>query len=719
MKSTVKIPKSRLTAPIDYGEVLKTCRALGVALAYEEYDFIQTDGNVVVFDAYSAAHYYSPLDVKGGVIAFPFRLSCNTDSGERVAYCGLRFSESRIATWKPIINDSAKARLAVDVDAGAIPISSGVCCISSEAAYNEYRSHLKDEEQPLSGHIMLDGQINSEVELFGYKYAVFSTGWGDGRYKCYAGYTEDGTVAAIMVDFGMIEYRIPESDETIEVEIEGSGVYIADPNKSEPQNNIERWTREIEAATTKEGKFTAYARRGYAYHSQGETEKALADYMKAIETCAGISDRGTLLRAWPVYDNAADIYIRKSDYEAAIAIMTVALRVGDHFYAGAFVRLIDLYLLTKHNDKAMEIAELMLKNRPNDPVANMKFAEVCVSEMKYAAAATAYERLASEFKLYDNLFDEASCLIELGDLDGADSALERYPSKEYNEQYWYYKAYIAFKKRNYADALESAERSHAIDEEYMPALYLIIDTLSIMQEYHSVAIYAEKYKKLRPDKEYGYSVCAEAHLILGNFSESAKNYWYLYKAINKSDKYAALAAITASRMGDNSRRNKLLKLLRRKRSRYYAAAAYAAHISKYRKRKLAIVKIVYNLNRDDDFLLQLAVYLAGTDNVRPATHILDVVFKGDNPSFEVVAQQVRIAAKLGDDELFDRLFDYYVEHFAGNVTDDDKRVISERFRSSVGAPIRRVNWDQIKPETQDEPDATAQNAAADGNGGRS
>ncbi len=697
MKFNVKIPKSRLSAPVDFGEVIASRRVLDTPLEYEEYDFMQTDGSVVLYDAYSSAHKYAPLDFKSGVIAFPYCLNCVTDRGERVAYCGLRFSEEPIAEWIPICSDAEKARLGVDPEAAAVPIASGVCCISSAEAYGIYRSHLKDEVHPLSGLIVLDGQTHIEVELYGKKYAVFSTGWGDGRFKCYKGVTAAGNVAQFIVDFGMIEYPKPVRDETVDVEIESDNVYLVDPRRSEPENNVMHWTRVLENAVDPISRLRAYSRRGYAYHSLNDTENALSDYIHAVEECRYVKDRGELLRAWSVYDNAAAIYEQKSDYEAAIDLMTKALKVGDNFYASAYVRLIDLYQLTKRTDKAMEIAERMLNNRPNDPVANMKYAEVCVAAMEYAKAARTYERLASSFRLYENLFDGASCLIELGDLDGADAALERHPSKEYNEQYWYYKAYIDFKKRRYSDALKKAERSHDIDGEYMPALYLLIDTHSIMQEYHAVARYAEEYKKLRPDKEYGYSICGEAQLILGNYSESSKNYGYLYEAIKKDDKYAALAAVTAAKMGDSKRKRKLLKALRRKKSEYYGGAIYALYITKYRKRGIALSKVVYNLKTSDDFLLCLAIYLAGTDNVLPATRILDVLYKRNTQSFEVVAQQIRTAVKLGDDKLFDKLFDFYMEHYAGEVTESDRELIAERFKL-VGT-LKHLHRKTVNTET--------------------
>lgn len=685
-----------MTAPIDFGAVIASHSACGVKLDYAELDFMQVrDGKVVMFDAYAVAHKYAPLDIECGVICFPFFMTCRTDDGERVAYGGLRFSDEPAAEFTPIIGTNDFGRLAVDADAAAVPVSSGVCCFSDAEAYDAYAAHLKDAVHPLSGLIVLNGMTHETVELFGNKYAVMSTGWGDGRYKCYKGKGKSGNVVAVIVDFGLIEYPAAAGDEMADIEIDTDDVFVYDPDKSESENNVARWTQELSAETDNAARLNAYSRRGYAYHSLNNTDAALADYNSAIELCKKVKDRPTLLRAWSVYDNAAEIYVQRSDYESAIALMESALAVGDNFYTGAYLRLIDLYQLTKRTDRAVEVAEKLLKKRPDDPVACMKYAEACVAAMDYARAAETYGRLATHFRLYENLFDEAACFIELGELGKADEALERHPSKEYNEQYWYYKAYIAYKKRRYSDALEKAEKAHGIDAEYMPALYLLIDIHSIMQSYHAVARYAEAYKKLRPDKEYGYCVCAEAHMILGNYSECFKNYEYLYSAIKPDDKYAALAAITAARTGDNGRKNKLLKILRRKHSEYYAGAVYAVYTTMSRhKRYPELSKVVYKLGADDDFLLQLAVYLAGNDGVLPATYILDLMFKRNSLSFEIVAQQVRIAVRLGDKKLFDELFSYYVEHYAGDVTDADKALIAERFES-VGS-MRRVDWNALR-----------------------
>lgn len=696
MKTTIKIPKKLVTAPIDFGEVLTSHRACGVNLDYKEFDFLQfPKKKLVMFDAYSSAHRYGAFNFECGVIGFPFTLDAMTDSGERVAYCGIRFGEEKAESWKLCYDASDPeilGKLAVDPDAASTPILSGVCAFSDEEGYAVYREHIGDEIHPLSGLIVLNGQTRESVELFDKKYAVFSSGWGDGRYRCYIGLTSSGEVTAFIADFGMIEYP-EQGDELIDVEIETAGPYLYDPNKSEFENKIAKWTAVIESAPDATERLKGFARRGYAYHSVGDIDKALADYEAAVGESKKVTDRDALVRAWSVFDNAAGIYAEKSDYNSAIRVMQAALGIHDNFYAGAYVRLIDLYLLTKATDQAMEIAERMMKVRKDDPVANMKYAEVCVASMEYKKAADAYERLAQEFKLFENLFDQASCLIELGDYDSAAEALERHPTKEYNEQYWYYKAYIALKKHKLKTALGYAERSHSLDPEYMPALYLLIDIESLAQEYHAVARYAEEYKRLRPDAEYGYSVCAEAQLILGNLSECSRNYFHLYNVVKNDDKYGALAVITAEKMGDFRVKQSILKKLRRKRSPYYYGAMFCIYIKKYGARMMYRKKLVSRLGMDSEFMLRLATYLNVTDNVFASSQLLHAIIEEEAPSFEVVAQQIRTADKLKDDKLFNSFFEYYMSRFIGNdATEADRAVMYERFRSAAkrGMPERTV-----------------------------
>ncbi len=684
VKQLLKIPKSRLEAPVDFGAVINDRRVFDVELSYTEYTFIQfSSSKIVLFDPYSAAHRYSAFDADFGPLAFPYALCCNTDIGERVAYCGLKFGEDPVTEWKPVFTGEKSAmlvKLAVSADGASVPIGSGVCAIADVDAYNDFFKHLKDENHPLSGQIVLNGQTHIEVELFGKKFAVFSTGWGDGLFHCYIGTSAGGNVMRLLIDFGMIEYPVKADEETVDVCVDPGDVYVYDPTKTEAENNIAKRTFAIETATDPTERLIAYSRRGYAYHSLGDTQSALRDYEAAAEECKRVKDRGLLLRAWPVFENAASLYCEKSDYESAIKIINTAFEIRGHLYTGAYVKLIDLYQLTKNTEKAMDIAVRMIRARPDDPVANMKYAEVCVSAMEYANAAKTYLKLADDFKLFENLFDAASCLIELGDLGGADAALERHPAKEFSEQYWYYKAYIDCKNKQYAEALIKARKSHELDGEYMPALYLLIDIETLLQQFFSVAAYAEEYKRLRPDKEYGYCVCAEAHLILGNMSECSKNYYYLYEKIKPGDeKYGALAAITAARIGDIQHKGAILKKLRKKRSSYYYGAVYAIYVKNASKRAPTLAKAVYKLHGDDDFLLQLATYLSAVEDFLPSAHILKLLTQKANPPAEVVAQQIRTACKIGDKRLFDSFFDYYISHFLGKLDENEKADLKLRF----------------------------------------
>ena len=694
MKKTVKIPRSRIQPPVDFGAVLGGGNICGVELEYNELGFMQFEnGKVVLFDAYSAAHGYSAFDVDFGVVAFPFYLSCMTDSGERVAYSGLRFGEERVTEWKLLCSDRALGMLAVDPDAASVPINSGVCCIADEGAYKAYAAHLKDELHPLAGQIILNGQTHEEIEVLGRKYAVFSSGWGDGRYRCYIGYTADGRPMSLIVDFGMIEYKLKPDKMLVEVEIDvpAGDAYIYDPHKSERENNIARWTEIIENTDSAVERLHAYSRRGYLYHSINDTDSALADYMAAVQECKNVTERVELRKAWSVYDNAAGIYCQRSDYESAIKLMTDALAAGDDFYAGAYVRLIDLYQITKRTDEAKKIAERMIRNRPDDPVAHMKYAECAVSAMDYASAARAYHTLATDFRLYENLFDEASCLIELGEYEKADGVLDSHPAKEYSEQYMYYEAYLAYKRKQYTEAVEYAERANRIDPEYMPALYLLIDLESLMQDYHAVARYGEAYIKLRPDHEYGYNVCAEAYLILGVLQFSARNYYRLYKSVRSNDDtYAALAAVTAWGTGDKKRAGAILHKLKRKKSAYCSAVQYATHFLKYKEQPEALSKMVLKADYDGDFLLQLATYLTAVGGVLSATRILDYLSSDSAPRFETVAQQIRTAEHIGDRKLFDSFLSYYLDKFIeGELTMSERRTLASRFMRD---PERHADW---------------------------
>lgn len=684
MKSVIKIPKERLTAPIDFGKVVSEGSACGVKLRYAEYSFLTSEsGRYVMFDAYAASHKYAPFEAKCPALAYPFCLTCRADDGERVAYCGLRMGEELPVEWKPCFAGDVSeiyGRLSVDCNAGAIPISSGVCGIASVEAYEKYFAHIKDDMHPLSGFIVLDGQTHTTVDVYGERYATFSSGWGDGMYKCYVGSDGDGKVVALIVDFGLIEYPSVASGETVEVEADVG--YVFDPTKTETENRIAQWTKIIETSNDPKERLNAYSRRGYAYHSADDTDSALADYEAAISECKNVTDRGALARAWSVYDNAAALCSRRGDYARAIEIMTAAMDVADSFYAGAYVRLIDLYTITKQYDKALAVAEKMYAARNDDPVACMKFAEACASNSDFERAANAYDRLATEFQLFDNYIDKASCLIELSRYDDAEAALESHPAKEYNELYWYYKACIDYKRHEYFTALECAERAYELDRTSMPVLVLIIDIESLLQSYHAVARYAEDCKKLRPSSEYGYSVCAEAHLVIGNISESSRNFQTLY-AMTGEDKYAALAAMTAAKTGDGKRASGLLKKLRRKHSNYYLGALYAVYLTaRSHGRDIKLSNVVYKLRADDDFLLQLAVFLTNSGKVLPASHILDMLIKKGNPTYEVVAQQIRTAVKLKDGKLFDYFLHYYVDRFIGADTNESERDrIKERFLS--------------------------------------
>ena len=132
---------------------------------------------------------------------------------------------------------------------------------------------------------------------------------------------------------------------------------------------------------------------------------------------------------------------------------------------------------------------------------------------------------------------------------------------------------------------------------------------------------------------------------------------------------------------------------RRKHSEYYLGALYAVYSTKRSHgRDVKLSKIVYRLRADDDFLLQLSVFLTNAGSVLPASHILDILIKKGNPPFDVVAQQIRTAVKLQDGKLFDYFLRYYVDNFIGAATPECERDrIKERFLSGA----KNTEWTNI------------------------
>ncbi|MBD5132064.1 MAG: DUF4241 domain-containing protein [Clostridiales bacterium] len=658
----IKIPKSRITAPIDFGEAISSRRVYGVDLSYTEYGFIQIPSKkVALFDAYSASGF-KPLNAECGVVAFPFYCGCMTDDGERVAYAGLRFNEEKAVKWEIAVLPDDLSKLVHNADAAAIAISSGVCCLCDSDDYKLYRAHINDEVHPLAGLIVLNGETHTTVKTLGKSFAVFSSGWGDGCYKCYKGLAADGSTTAIIIDFGMIEYP----DDGAEIELDIDCDYVYDPSKSDKENNIARWTVAVEHAKNPTELLDALSRRGYARHAAGDSIGALEDYAAAIATSKSVTNRRSLAHLWSVYDNAAELYIARGDYDRAISVMTTALGSGDDCYAGAYVRLIDLYLLTEQAEKAKAVAEQMKSARRDDATAVMKYAECCVATGDFRAAAKAYGELADEFRSYESLFDAASCYIELGEYDNALSSLENHPAKEGFEQYWYYKAKIEFDRRNFSAAKEYAARAREIEREYVPALKLLIEINSLLQENFVVAGYAEEYKRLVPADEYGYTVCAYAQLLLGNYSECARNYYYAFHNVDKSDRNAALAAVACRAAGDNKRSNRMLKFLRRKHSPYYIGAVCGEIKPRHNGYTSVVKSIIVRLKDDRDFLVRLSAFMCvNRSKINYATPLLEILSKSPNCEFAVVALQIRAAVVAGNKAVAGAFFDYYLTQYMG------------------------------------------------------
>ena len=115
-------------------------------------------------------------------------------------------------------------------------------------------------------------------------------------------------------------------------------------------------------------------------------------------------------------------------------------------------------------------------------------------------------------------------------------------------------------------------------------------------------------------------------------------------------------------------------------------ALYCAYISKSREIENTLDKIVAQLRGDGEFLLLIAVYLIHTNNIVSASRILGELGKDKSFTNELVAVQIRLADRIGDKKQFFNFLDYYIEHvFAGNIIEDERKQLAERFMHSPQA----------------------------------
>ncbi len=700
MKKKFEIVKSRLYAKADYTEIIEKKSFGDISLSYGELESLpMPTGAVCFFDAYAGGAVKPFSQTFAGEKCTPFYMCAPTSRGERIAFAGLKFSEKKAVEWKIALFEEKDVIKLISDDGGVSSyVDSGIVCLGDFSYFAEYdklvKAHAAHDSHPLDGIVGFDGKTALVYEIGGAPaLAVFSSGWGDGNYSCYIGHSDDGEAVSLVCDFGLLEYGDKQaSDETVEYEfdVDAEELYVNDPKLSVDENNAAKWSLVLEYADKLDdyALYKAYGGRGFAYHRLGRLDDALKDYYAALEIAEDKTrNKGLKMREWTLYDNAGTINRNLGNTDEAIRLFEKAKNLGDSFYSGAYVNLIDIYGESKNYDKALEICDEMSEKRPLDPTSFMRRAEINATLGNYAAAVEDYDVLINKFLWEDGIWEKVSCLILLGRYDDAEKNLDDYLTENAaNELYYYYSGLLEYKRADHVKSYEYLLRAHECNPEHIPTLHLLIETDDLFLDFGSVLKWAEEYTECRPTGAYGYHVRAEQNVRLGNFRTAAADREYIAEKFSGDAltyRGIACAYILAK---DFRKAKKALKVLKKKDAAYYndAFGLYCVAKGKFQKGERSLVAAAESGESETFFadLIDALVYMGKTDTAKKH---LEKCRLTEQSSPRLVFSEIAYCRKVKDMNGLSEALDGYLKKFLPKL--DNEELVNKIKNRLINYPL--------------------------------
>lgn len=665
MNKTVKIPKSHIMPPIDYSELLRDKGYGDLELLFTYLDTIRfVDGKIVAFDAASNVREYQPFDVIFPQEGKPFAVSVYTTDGKLIALSGVLFSDGVPDRWEkaaPIGSD--KAKLIESEEALSVHIPSGFIAYGSLQVYCDYRAEQSETPFPLEYAVKdVDNTAATEGDL-----ALFSTGLGEGNYDSYIGYC-GGKITALISDFQLI--RPPKLPSGY---VEAKTVYNTTAKVSDQLKQTTSMTSVIESAVSDSERAQALIKRAVAYHSMGDTERALEDYMRAVEYKDALITSGNGVKLLNAYENGAQLARDLGRFSDAVALYKQEL------YARLpspvpFSGLISIFLEQKMADKALEVANQMVNHRPYDANSFLMRAETYLSLLDYERAARDYRTLCDGFKLKEYVYDLVSCLIELGNYEQAEKDLNAsFSHTVMNEQYYYYMGQIRYRTGDIEKAHKYLISAHIHNPSFIPTLHMLLEIEELFGDYKHVISLSSKYIERRADNEYGYYSRAIAYSEEKMYSHAIAQTEFLIKHYPAAVCDQALVILCAT-AEDFARAERALKRLKRGSESYKICFLYLSLIKKRLKpTKTPTIFIKNALESDVQLLLSSCLIRYGMKDI--AKDILLRIRAFATESDVAARADLRLLRINPTDEAID---EYCKTYISENTSAELKQKIKER-----------------------------------------
>lgn len=169
-------------------------------------------GRIIACDPMIMQEYGIAFTQQFPVGEFPVQLAiANLNGAETIAYIRINFSNEPVVKWEYALLPDQKLIGINDNDFYGYIVDSGMGIFVDEAAAKELDKE-KLSEIGYETYTEMDRHYHEGWKYAMYNFgannlAVFTAGFGDGRYGTYIGYDVKGTPCRLLTDFGLFDWR--------------------------------------------------------------------------------------------------------------------------------------------------------------------------------------------------------------------------------------------------------------------------------------------------------------------------------------------------------------------------------------------------------------------------------------------------------------------------------------------------------------------------------
>jgi hypothetical protein len=131
------------------------------------------------------------------------------ETDERIAFAKLQFADEPAARWEVAAPTGQDPKSLEPGEMFGYGVDSGTGCFGDSKAYrlvSEADDDFSDKMMAESRKVYRHTRAWLSVETTAGSLAVFSSGYGDGFYASYFGYSARGTVVSLVTDFGLVTW---------------------------------------------------------------------------------------------------------------------------------------------------------------------------------------------------------------------------------------------------------------------------------------------------------------------------------------------------------------------------------------------------------------------------------------------------------------------------------------------------------------------------------